>query len=401
MQEGWIPLVHGDRLRLRGARYEHYYRFFSHALTPEEYVDLQPEGPTGPHGEAEFAAAEAEAESPPEGELIIEIPMGGEGEGEFSEEYAEEEYAQEEYAPEEDAGEAYAEEGMDVPETQVHTEVEPHEEESPAMATHGFQDEEPEFEGEEDEGEGEDGGEPSPLAELETIFSDAPAAPAKEEGQEDLSDQQRLSFTDIFGEEEVIAAAAAQEDAEAPDEEEDESAYEDQETIFEQFFGKDESADAEEEKDGTDIIDETVSQTGEGTNIMDDTLSGGGDGTEIVDEGMLSDAFDMDPEGVFSDGDITKLLEEEGLIEEGDNIVIDVPADMEGIFGDDDDTFSVGSGEEALEDAGRRGGEPLRLRHGRGRWRSHGRGHRGGNGDGRGIRRRRVRCRTHRNGGGG
>ncbi|MHC4599836.1 MAG: vWA domain-containing protein [Planctomycetota bacterium] len=386
-QEGWTPLVHGDRLRLRGARWEHYYRFFTHALTPEEYAELQPESRPA---EAVAAPAPEEGFAPP-GELVIEIPTGAEVESGYEAAgYEEETYAEEAYAEEAYAEEAYAEE----PYAPEYAEAEPGEEaeaeaeaeETFEAAAHGFQDEAPQEEAA-----------PSPLAELETIFDSAPAAPAKE-GAFPAPAEKSLSFTDIFGEEDGVPTARE----EPADEEEEGEAgpeFEDQETIFEQFFGRDdeeeggeapefvdeeegaegtdlipetqmqpsESTDVIEETvvepaegtdiiqetvvepaEGTDIIQETVVESGDGTDIIDDTLTGTGDGTEIVDEGVLAEAFQLDPEGVFSDGDITKLLEEEGLLDEDGSVVIDVPADMEGEFEEGGDVFSVGGEAESV-----------------------------------------------------
>jgi hypothetical protein len=323
LQKDWVQLEHGDRIRLRGARYEHFYRFLEHSLTPEEYAALQPESPTAPPPEAEVEAAEEEEEVSPQAELIIEIP------------------------------------------------TEP-EEAIPETAISGIPETMPEEYGEEEEEEEEVEEEyeeaPSPLSELETIFGSGPAAPTKEEAPPEMEPEKALSFTDIFGEEEEAPRAAGEMEEEAYGEEveEEEEAepegpeFDDQDTIFEQFFGGEKTAPPEEEpKEGTDILPEPMEE-GDGTEIVDEEKAvpveapeGGtdiipetvvaGDGTEIVDEGVLAEAFKVEPAaGGFTDEDITKLLEESG-IEDGDSLVIDMPVDSEDAqAGEGEDVFTVG-----------------------------------------------------------
>jgi len=288
----WTPLEHGDRLRLKGARYGHYYRYFAGPLTPEQYESLQPD-PDRPVPEP------PEEEIPGEAELVIEIPEG-------------------EAVP-------------DSFETAVEGPATAMEE---IAAPHGFMGDEDEEPGGEQPLEtvvaetDEQDAAKSAMAELETIFESAsPAAPAKGEF-ETVDDEKPLSFTDIFGEDDEPAASSTEETVI-----EGASAGPEQDAIFEKYF------DAGEEDDGTDIIPETQ--------VVEEDA---GDGTEIVGEGELADAFRLDPDGIFSEGDITKLLEEAGEVD-GD-ILIDVPVGEEESAGTGlEDVFSVGGegeGEEEL-----------------------------------------------------
>ena len=287
IQNGWTRLNHGDRIRLRGARYQEFYRFLERPLSADEYDALQPERPA--HAEAVDVgeAAPRPEEETGQAELVIELP--GEEEAEAA----------------------------------------------PAMAEHGFVEEGSEPPTAVEEAGGAD------LSELDTIFGEKPPAPAPEEMQTAGEGDKALSFTDIFGEEETVPPGETPEAEEGGQPGEGEGpTFDDQETIFEQFFGGD-SAGAEET--------EAPAEAGDGTEIVG-AETAPGDGTEIVDEKAMEEAFEFDPEGIFSDADLAKIMEEAGG--DDDSLVIDMPLDFEEAQEGEQDVFTVGSEDGAAGEEG-------------------------------------------------